>query len=345
MVHSTWYMPTLEPQLEQALERALAMLARFDRFLVVSHQRPDGDAVGATLAMCHLLRALGKQATPYNQDPVPYNFQFLPGAHDWTTQPPHPDDLDAVVMLDCGERHRLGTRYPETLWAKPLLLIDHHQQWDPSLPLVAIHDAEASATGELVYDLAAASRVPLTLELAQCLYCCIVTDTGSFRYDATTSQVLRIASALIDAGVRPWHMTSHIYESQPASRVALLGEVLRTLTFSPCARLAFLRLDEPMLERAQASPELADGFINHARGIAGVEVATQLSQHGVDAQGQPQWKISFRSRGQVNVSTLAARFGGGGHRNAAACVMSGQPEVICAQLSQALVELLDACPS
>lgn len=331
-----WYVATISDALEAQIAQALDFIHQHERFLVVSHVRPDGDAVGSTLAMSTLLELMGKQVIRFNVDPVPYNFDFLPGAQGWTNDAPALTDVDALVMLDCGERHRLGDDFPSALWALPVLMVDHHKTWNPSIAQVAIHDASASATGELVYHLASRAGVPLTLALAQCIYCCVLTDTGSFRYASTTSAVLKIAGTLIDAGVEPWFMTSHIYESQPMSRIMLLGEVLKTLSFSPCRRIAFLSLDDEMLQRAGASAEQADGFINYGRGIMGVEVATQLME-----MGDKGWKISFRSRGLVDVSALASRFGGGGHHNAAACMMQGSADEIRQLLSQALVELLD----
>lgn len=331
-----WYMASISDEVAAQIDAALEFIASYERFCVVSHVRPDGDAVGSTLAMCALLHLMGKQAQPHNAHPVPYNFSFLPGSSQWSQVIPDPSQYDALVMLDCGERHRLGPQIPEALWDGPVLMIDHHKVWNPALATVAIHDPKASATGELIYHLASRAQVELTPALAQALYCCVLTDTGSFRYASTTSSVLRIAGALIDAGVKPWTMTSHIYESQPAARVHLLGEVLHTLSFSPCRRLAFLSLDEATLARVGAPAELADGFINYGRGIDGVEVATQLMQLQDGA-----WKVSFRSKGLVDVATLASRFGGGGHHNAASCQIVGELDEVRAQLSQTLVELLD----
>lgn len=322
-------------EIQNQLVAVADVIAAATSFLVVSHTSPDGDAVGSTLAMGLLLEQLGKKVCFYNQDPVPYNFEFLPGAQNWTTTIPESASFDVTVMLDCGERGRIGAGFPENGWGKTVLIIDHHKTWDPSLADAYIHDVNAAATGELLFWLVGKIGT-LTSDIAQNLYCCMMTDTGSFRYSNTSRTAFRIAGELVEAGANPWHMTSHIYEDQPKERLELLCSVLSTLSISSCGRLAFLRVEQQMIDNASASGDITDGFINYARSIRGVEVATQLREadNGV-------WRISFRSRGKVDVSSLAAKFGGGGHYNAAGCEMSGTPQEIEARLSQALVDLLD----
>ena len=198
-----------------------------------------------------------------------------------------------------------------------------------------MRDESAAATGEIVYRILRA-RGELTREIATNLYCCLMTDTGSFRYSNTSQDTFSIAGELLAAGVDAWYMTSNVYESEPRERIDLLCRVLQTLQISDCGRLAFLCINEQMLEDSGAGLDMTDGFINYARSIRGVEVATQLKEAGPN-----QWKVSFRSRGTVDVSALAARFGGGGHHNAAGCDMAGSPAEIREQLAQTLVEILD----
>lgn len=301
-------------------------------FLVVSHIHPDGDAVGSTLSMGRVLERLGKDVVFYNQHEIPYNFQFLPGASKWVTQLPDMA-FDVTILLDCAEPHRIG-ELPEHGWGKTVAVVDHHKTFDPDFADVYFQDVQAAATGELVYQIAQHFGV-LDPDTATSLYCCLVTDTGSFRYSNTSQATFTIAGALVAAGVDPWFMTSHIYESQPRQRLMLLGRVLNTLDFSVCGRLAFLTI-----QAADFPPDtdlsLIDGFINYARSVQGVEVATQLMEHDAG------WRVSFRSRGAVDVSALASRFGGGGHHNAAGCTIVGSAEDVRQQLASALVEMLDA---
>ena len=323
-------------ELADQIDKFLEVVEQNDRFLVVSHTSPDGDAIGSTLAMGLVLEALGKDVVFYNRDAVPYNFGFLEGADAMVTEVAEDAEIDVTVVLDCAEPGRIGENFPERGWGETVMVVDHHKTWDDQFADVYVRDVKAAATGELVYRVAVAAGVSLTKAVAEALYCCVMTDTGSFRYSNTSRTTFRIAGELIDAGVEPWRMTSQIYESQPKERLELLALVLDTLELSHCGRLAFLRIENKMFEATGTGPELTDGFINYARSVRGVEVATQLREHGEDL-----WRVSFRSRGKVDVSALAAKFGGGGHYNAAGCKIEGTSDDIVAKLSQALVDLLE----
>ena len=316
------------------LDRLLEIVAQGRTFVVAAHLNPDGDAVGSSLGMALALRALGKDVVVYNRDPVPYNFQFLPGQQLWTQSLDHRGRPDVTILLDCGEPGRVGEEFPEHGWGEQIVVIDHHKTYDPNFATHYVRDVSAAATGELVYDFAQMAGVDPD-GFADNIYCCLVTDTGSFRYSNTSQRTFNIAGELIARGVDPWHITSHVYESQPRERLALLGRVLQTLRFSDDGTLAFLRIEQHMLDDTGASLAMIDGFINFARSVQGVEVATQLKQTGPQS-----WAVSFRSRGAVDVSRLAAAFGGGGHHNAAGCTVSGTAEEIEAELSATLTGLL-----
>ncbi len=320
-------------ELHESLQACKRIIESNERFMVVAHIHPDGDAVGSTLAMGILLETIGKEVVFYNRDPVPYNFSFLPRSDRWTQEPPA--DIDVTVVLDCGEPARIG-EFPEDAWGEQIVVIDHHKTYDPDFADLYVRDVSAAATGEIIFRLAREFGV-MNSDLAHALYCCLMTDTGSFRYSNTSRETFEIAGQLIEAGVDAWHMTSHIYESQPRERVELLCRVLNTLSMSDDGRLAFLRIERDTIADVVRGAELIDGFINYARSIQGVEVATQLME-----MPSGEWKISFRSRGNVDVSQLAARFGGGGHFNAAGCTMAGEPAEIEASLSSALRGMLAA---
>lgn len=342
--------PELVPtssRLDKAIKRFLSQVAQCQRILVVSHTSPDGDAIGSILAMGLLLEAMGKDIIVYNRDPVPYNFEFLEGAERVVAELPG-GPVDMTVILDCAEAARVGDDFSAWLSARratpggagKVAVVDHHKTWDAEFADVYVRDIQAAAAGELVWRIADAAGVTMTVGLAEALYCCLLTDTGSFRYSNTSRTTFRIAGELIEAGVKPWKMTSEIYESQPRERLKLLAMVLDTLELSPCGRLAFLRVEDKMFAAAGTETDLTDGFINYARSIRGVEVATQIRESGDGA-----WRVSFRSRGKVDVSALAAKFGGGGHHNAAGCTIVGSSDEIVSKLSQALVDLLDTPPS
>lgn len=324
-----------DDELSASLDAFQTLIDDERHFLVVGHTSPDGDAVGSTLALALLLREQGCEVTAYNRDPIPYNFQFLPGAEQWRTELEGLEPVDVTVLLDCGMPSRIGEEFPQHGWGEQVVVVDHHTTWDPDFADLYVRDPRAAATGEVLFRLARRYG-ELSLDVAKNLYCCLMTDTGGFRYSNTSRTAFRVAGELIERGVEPWEMASEVYENQPRERFELLCEVLATLSVSSCGRLAFLRVEKSMFEGVEEDGDLTDGFINYARSIRGVEVATQLRER--DDGG---WRVSFRSRGRVDVSALAEQFGGGGHRNAAGCVIDADPEEIEEKLSSALVELLD----
>ncbi len=323
------------PELRSRIDSFEDLVEQNDHFLVVGHTSPDGDAVGSTLALALLLQEQGKTVTVYNRDPIPYNFTFLPGADQWRTDLEGIDPVDVTVLLDCAIPTRIGEDFPEHGWGETVAVVDHHVTWDSDFADLYLRDPKAAATGEVLYRVATRYGA-ISLDVATNLYCCLMTDTGSFRYSNTSRTAFRVAGELIEIGVEPWEMASEIYENQPRERFELLCKVLNTLSVSAQGRLAFLRVEKDMFQEMDVDEDLTDGFINYARSIRGVEVATQLRD-----DGSGRWRVSFRSRGKVDVSALAEKFGGGGHYNAAGCVIEAEPDEIEDKLSRALVELLE----
>jgi phosphoesterase RecJ-like protein len=332
--------PEIDPPdaaLDGALDEMLDLLASHEPILVVSHEEPDGDAIGSTLATGLWLASLGRSVDLYNRDGVPDQFDFLPGADRVLQSVPRDCDYAVTIALDFGAPDRVGEGFPERGWGDSIVVVDHHETWDPDFADVYVRDPTAAATAEILYRAIRRSGAELDADIAQSLYSAIMTDTGSFQYSNTSRTTFRVAGELLAAGVDPWEMTCHLYESEPRRRVELLGDVLQTLEVSSDGRLAFLQIDDALVEPDESIAELTDGFINYARSIRGVEVATQLREMGRD----DQWKVTFRSRGTVDVSQLASAFGGGGHHNAAGCTMEGPPASIRRRLTERLREILD----
>ena len=327
--------PPASAELREVLDRFADLVRAHESFVVVSHACPDGDATGSTLAMGLLLEALGKKVTFFNRDPIPYNFAFLPGAQTWRTQITEPDRPQVTIVLDCGSPEALGLAPQWSGWgSEAIVVLDHHKRVDAEFASLYVRELSAAATGEIVYRALVTLGAELSVEIATCLYCCVLTDTGSFRYASATPTSFRIAGQLVEAGVDPWTMTSHIYESQPVARIELLARALSTLSLSASGKLATIRIERDALLSARADLSLTDGFINYARGIDGVEVAAQLIEI---TEG---WRVSFRSRGGVDVSRLAKEFGGGGSRFGAGCVMTGSHAEVEQALADALEEIL-----
>lgn len=310
----------------------LEVIGDASSIVLASHAHPDGDAIGSLLALGLGLSSIGKDVRFYNRDAVPYNFEFLPSSEKVSSDL-FDQRADLTILLDCGEPGRIGDTFPKIGWGKKVAVIDHHKTFDPEFADVYFRDVSAAATGELVYEVLLGLGAEISLDVAKCIYCTLVTDTGSFRYSNTKKRTFEIAGELIELGVDPWEITSHVYESQPVERIRLLSKVLQTLEISPCGRIAFLVVDTSDLGGADDS--LIDGFINYARSINGVEVATQLL--GTDED----WRISFRSKGKIDVSEIAQVFAGGGHRNAAGCTISGDRNAVKARLSSAFLSILN----
>ncbi len=323
------------PELHDALERAVETLRGARHVLIVAHSSPDGDAIGSTLGAALVVEAMGARVTRFNVDPVPDTFTFLPGAELVTAEAPS-DPVDVTVMLDCSESHRVGEAFPPAAWGGLVVVLDHHQTVDRDFADVLVHDVSAAATAELVFRLALEAGIEISADIATCLFTALHTDTGSFRYGSTSARAMLIGSHLLRTGIDAWNIASHIYEDQRPERVRLLGAALQSIERSPCGRLATMVVTREMIDAAGADSADTDGFINYARGIRGVEVAAQLT--GDDATG---YRVSFRSRGRVDVASLAERFGGGGHRNAAGCTVHGALGDVRARLTTALVNLLD----
>ena len=303
-------------------------LKQGQNFLVTSHTNPDGDAIASLLALGHLLTALGKTVVLYHPDPVPFNFRFLPGAESIRSEP-GTGPYDVTVVVDCSDLERVG-KLPPTESLGKLVGIDHHLT---ALPLGEAHllDPSASAIGELVFLVIEALGLEPGLELCTCIYCSILSDTGSFRYSNVTPRALRTAASMLERGVDPWEVARQVYEAQPAERLQLLTRVLETVELGPENKYASILITEEMIALTHASLDMVDGFINYPRTIQGVEVAIQFREVGVD-----KYKVSFRSQGNINVAAISQSFGGGGHKNAAGCTLFGPLSEVRKQIYQAV---------
>jgi phosphoesterase RecJ-like protein len=315
-----------------AEEVARAVLSQ-NSFLVTSHTNPDGDAVASVLAMGHLLTALGKESVLYNPDPAPFNFMHLPGIDQLQSEPGE-GPYDCTIVLDCSELSRVG-RLPPAENRGVLVGIDHHLTTEP-LGEVSYLDPGASSVGEMIARVLEHLPVELNREMAECIYCSILSDTGSFRYSNTTPAALATASEMVAKGVAPWDMALKVYESQPAVRIQLLSKALQTLHVDAKGRYGSVTVTKAMFESTGATPDMIDGFINYPRRIDGVEVAIQFREVDEDHH-----KVSFRSRGRISVAAIAESFGGGGHRNASGCTLEGTLEEVRIKIFQAVEAALD----
>ena len=284
------------------------------RFLVVAHRNPDGDAIGSTVALALALQDMGKDVVAYNADPVPEVMQFLPQYSVLSNTLPENSDFDIAFVLDAGELER--TALPVRDLARTIINIDHHPFSD--FGDLCYVDTSACATAVLIYRILKACQYQPSLAVAKALYLGILSDTGSFRYSSSNQEAFIVAGELVGLGVDPWEVSSNLYESNAPERMLLLSLVLPSLQISTCGRYASIAMTLDTLKRSGASDEHSDGFVNYPRSISGVEVALFIHQISENL-----YKISFRSRGAIDVGSLSRELGGGGHHNAAGAKING----------------------
>jgi len=313
----------------------LKLLREHNNFVISSHLRPDGDAIGSSLGMMHLLEAMGKRATVCFVDPIPVNFRFLGGRDRVTCDFP---GADAAIFLECDSIERSSIDRQQFDAALPALTIniDHHRSGREFADFNWI-DPEAAAVGCMVYDLAVAAGIPISRPMAECLYAAILTDTGSFNYPSTSASTFAMAEHLVQCGANPNRIAADVYFSNPASKVKLLGIALSNLQIDGTVSWSHVTVEE--MERVGASVEDCEGVANHLIGIAGVEAAAFLRE----VPELKQVRLSLRSRRVLDVSVIAEKFGGGGHRNASGCSMEGTlaevTSLIVAQMREACIPL------
>ncbi len=299
-----------------SLAEAAALIRNAGRMCFFLHVSPDGDSIGSTLGVYHALKSAGKDVVLPLADPIPRVYHFLPG---WDTaftpwqQVQGPFDL--AVFLDCGDRSRVGEAEPVVRMCPQVLNIDHHAT-NTVYGDYNYLDLSAAAVGEVAYNLLQELGLPLTRDIATCLYTSIVTDTGSFKYESTTARTHQIVAELLALGAKPYDVAAAVYENETQTSLKLLGQSL--LTLQVAGRLAWLQVDQAMLQATGASEEDTEGIVNYARAIAGVEVGCFFRETAGGAV-----KVSLRSRGEVDVGAVAVSLGGGGHARAAGITLPG----------------------
>jgi phosphoesterase RecJ-like protein len=298
-------------------ERVLDLLRNAKRLILVTHERPDGDALGSMIAMQGVLTALGKRSEMFidaSEFPLPYEYRFLP-LEGLITEPP--DDLDGctVVFLDCGNIDRNPA---EGLSSASLILnIDHHH--DNTLFGTVNHVvADASCTAEIAWDLMHGLGVQLTPTVAEALYVGLITDTGRFMYENTGSRAHVMAAELIEAGVDVHEIYHRVYEDVPYGKLALLARGLSKVERYDEGRLTLTSLSATDFAESGAEESYAEGVIDHLRAVQGTAMAALVRERRDSGEDGPRVKVSLRSSDdRIDVSRIARAQGGGGHRQAA----------------------------
>ncbi|KJR98438.1 MAG: phosphoesterase [Desulfobulbaceae bacterium BRH_c16a] len=323
-------------------ERMIQVIQGAGNVVLVTHSHPDGDALGSLFAFAGILDSLGKKVFCFLEEPVSHLYDFLPSISRASTSLDVYREFVAgaegdiiAVALDCGDEDRLGKTKQEFLELEPFLVIDHHRS-HRQFGTASWVDPHRSSTGEMVYELALALEAPISYECAYNLYVAICTDTGSFRYESTKPRTMHIAAELLERGVRPEEVGSHLYDNSSQERLKLMEMVLSTITLHDSDQIALMYVSEKMLEESGATLQDVEGFIDLPRSLRSVKVAA-LVKEAKDGQVS----VSLRAKGECDVAQVAKHFDGGGHRNAAGFRCQGKtPEQVSQELLVALGKAL-----
>jgi len=312
------------------LQDVLRQIEQRDRFVLTSHARPDGDAIGSALACCQVLRAMGKQADVVLHDGVPRIYRALPFADQVLQSNRVAGDYEAAIILECDSIHR--TRL-EGLEDHFLINIDHHVSGRPFANVNWI-DPHAVATAEMVFRLAHEAGAQFSPEIATCLYTALMTDTGSFMFQGTNQHTFGLARELVLAGADPSHCARNIYFAHSVAKMRLLGEALRNLNTED--HVGWTWVTQEQMERCEAKEEDCEGLVNYVLSIGEVEVAAFFRE-----LPGGRYRVSLRSKGKLDVSRVAEGFGGGGHECASGCSLDGP----LTQAVRKVLEMLRRGPS
>ncbi|MGJ8657193.1 MAG: DHH family phosphoesterase [Akkermansiaceae bacterium] len=297
----------------------IAAISQHQRFAILSHIRPDGDAIGSTIALGSTLETMGKDVVYINEDGVPESLAFLPGSDKVISPTNEVLDVDVAIAVDCANKPRLGENALKMVAkAKLWINIDHHKS-NPAYGDLNYIDSNSPATGQILYQMITESGLTLTDEARDSIYVAVSTDTGSFQYSGTTATTYEMAADLVKQGLNIGKINELTYDSFPYRRVALTRALLNTLELSPNGELADWQLLKSVKRELNLQPDDSEGLIDMIRSIQGVNVALFFEELMDDSI-----RVSIRSKvGSLDACEIAQVFGGGGHAKAAGIRMAG----------------------
>jgi len=314
------------------------VLLQHQSFVLISHIRPDGDAIGSQLALGFALMAAGKSVRLINEDGLPDNLAFMAGSEKIELPPADPLEVEVAIALDTATKPRLGERALHAAsQAKIWLNIDHHVS-NPGYGDLNLIDSTSPATGQILYQLILALGLPLPAETRDAIYVAVSTDTGSFQYPSTTAATYELGADLIRRGLDLGAINSQIYDNYPFRRLELMRALLNTLELSADGIVANWTMRDQLRLDLDLRPEDSEGLIDLIRAIRGVQLAVFFEE-------LPDGKIrvSMRSKDrQLDVCQIATEFGGGGHALAAGIRMPGPLEVAKPQVLDAIRRRIEA---
>jgi phosphoesterase RecJ-like protein len=296
-------------------------IASRQRFVISSHARPDGDSIGSQMAMAYALKALGKEVSVVNSDAAPSALLTFPGVDGIEIARRVDGAFDAAVVMECSDLSRTGVQGLDRYF---LINIDHHPG-NTGYGQINWFDASRAACAEMVYDLVVALGVERTAEIATHVYLAILTDTGSFHYSGISPRTFDICREALLAGVDPVFVARSVYDSNSMGRLRLFGAVLNGMWVDGTGRVAVISLDERTMKTSGGTYEDTDGLVNMPLTVKAIQAVVFFKQSEGDAD---EYRVSLRSKGDVDVGSVARAFGGGGHKNAAGCTVRGDLEAL-----------------
>jgi len=302
------------------------------RFVLSSHARPDGDSIGSQLAMAYALKALGKEVRVVNVDRAPAPLLGFDGVTDIEIANRVEPWGDVTIVMECGSLERTGV---SGLDHGLVINVDHHPD-NSGYGQITWFDPTAAACGEMVFTLVQALGVPLTQTIATHIYLAILTDTGSFHFSSISPRTFDICRQLLEAGVDPVLIARNVYDSNNMGRLKLFGSVLSAMQIDDTGRIAIVYVDHAMAEAAGGTYDDTEGLINLPLTVKDIQAVVFFKE--VDAG---TYRVSMRSKGEIDIGAVAKEFGGGGHKNAAGCTVKGAFQALRGTFIEKLTAAID----
>ncbi|MCX5781670.1 MAG: bifunctional oligoribonuclease/PAP phosphatase NrnA [Elusimicrobia bacterium] len=299
------------------LSQILSSIKKCKTFFIAGHTKPDGDTIGASIALASLLKRLGKKAEIYSKEEVPYYLKFLKGSENIKAANKVNKKFDCAIILECSDLKRMGNIINKKQ-AEIFINIDHHRVFN-NFGNINYIDPKASSSAEQIYGLFRYLKMKINKNEAEALYTGLVSDTGKFQFSNTTAKCFYMAADLINSGVRPEKMLRNIYEGNKISSLYLLGLALETLKLKNSGMVGYMHITNSMFRKAGSDYSETENIINYPMAVEGVIVGVLFRE----TEERDNIKVSLRSRGNIDVSAIAKHFGGGGHKNAAGLNLNG----------------------
>lgn len=313
------------------MKRVIEKIKENNKFLILSHRKPDGDSIGSQIALALALKNMNKKVYIYNQDEPPKRYARFEHTEMINTEL-NDFNPEIIFALDSAEPERIGHIWENIDKDKPIINVDHHVS-NIGFGDINIVKPDYSSTAEIIYEILTEIS-EIDEEIATYLYIGILTDTGSFRYPNTTSHSLRVASRLVNYGVLASQVSEFIWFTDPPERIKLLGDVLQSIQLYDKFSIMFVTRD--MLKNRGADEEDTEEFVDYGLSIKGIKACAFIKE-----RDKNKLKVSLRAKNGINVQDLASEYGGGGHKTASGFIVRGNIEELKEELAEKLKKLLN----